>query len=143
MTRIPTCALIAFVALTIIGAGPNPNDPVCVGEHILDGPGTPGTLVWEEAGEITRKVTVFFDSVGEPLQYTEMKTSGPVDQFDRRGPYRLVHLDFGTGFAVVETQDADGHRMQEQRDIPSVLESSAMGTPSEIIRRVRSKCMDL
>jgi hypothetical protein len=145
MKRRSTFVLTTVVALTTVGAGPGPvpNDPSCVAEHLLEGPGTPGTLVWEESGEITRRVTVFFDSSGEPIQYTEMKASAPLDQFDREGPYRLIHVDFGTGFAVVESQGPDGHRIQEQRDIPSVLQSSALGTPSETIQQVKSMCLNL
>ena len=144
----------ALMALVTSGAGPAhhapvssiyPGDPVCDGRHLTSGEldGRPATLVWTEAGTTVRRVTVFFDAAGAPIQYSELMTSGQAGGFQQPNAYRFVHLDFAADTAVVDIQHADGERIEEQRDLRDVLTSPTLGMPAETIRAVRSTCTEL
>ena len=71
-----------------------------------------------------------------------MKTSRPLEAFDRVGAYRLVHLNFEVGFGIVEVQDAAGGYTRQQWEINDVRLSAEMGSPSETIDQVRAACTD-
>ena len=88
-------------------------------------------------------MSLFFDESGHLRQYSEMKTSVPWETFDRQGVYRLVFLNFDTGLGVVETQDRDGQRVQEQRDVHEVFASDQFGRPAEAALQVKAACTDL
>ena len=145
--------LLVLSLLTLAGPTEDSNQsssptidlPTCVQEHILDGAerGQAATLVWRESSGGSRKVSVFFDESGRPRQYSEMKTSVPWETFDRQGVYRLVFLNFDTGLGVVETQDRDGQRVQEQHDVDEAFASDQFGRPAETVLQIKAACTDL
>lgn len=137
--------LVAWTTADLTNASIVDEPPTCVEEHILyrPGGGHPATLLWEGPEEGARRVSVLFDEAGLPRQYSELKTSVPLETWDRQGIYRLVHLNFETGLGIVEIQDASGQRTQEQREIDDVLTSREFGMPAETIRQVRARCTNL
>ncbi len=154
MRRIHVGVIPALCALATLGTRPShdapgplpyPGDPVCDQRHLVSGEfsGHPATLVWTEAGTTVRRVTVFFDTAGDPIQYSELMTSGRAGGFQQPTAYRFVHLDFATDIAAVDIQNADGGRIEEERDLRDVLTSPVLGMPAEAIRAVRSICTEL
>jgi len=144
--------LLVLVALPFFGTGSahdrlsdssEPSVPVCVEDHILGqlSGGLLATLEWEDSGEHgPRRVTVLFDPAGGALQYSEISTEGPIEVFDRQDSYRLVFMNFLTDFGVVELQDSDGERSQEERSVEEILRSTELGNPFGTIQLVRAKC---
>lgn len=152
MNRMRVCLTAALIALGtpcvagVAQATTSPaDDPACDPRHLVQGDyvGHPATLVWEEAGRVVRRVTVFFDDAGEAVSYSELMSSGRFDGVERRETYRFVHLDFEKGSAVVQLQTPEGRRFEGEPSLADVLSSPELGSPSEMIRRVRTTCTEL
>lgn len=105
--------------------------------------GTPLSMVWDDSGEQTRRVTVVFDEDGQPIRYSDTRGAlGNIRTLGKPIPGTSIMLSWANETALVQNQDSSGTRSTVRVDFAEALESEKLGRPSEVAGKVWEKCLN-